>query len=103
MGSGSVVFASELLRFRLVLRLVPLGSTWFHEALDVLFAALCLGSCWVPLGSASERLGFCSTRARFHKALDVLFAALWLGFCLVAITTEMGGQWIAGTTVQCSC
>ena len=73
------------------------------EALDVLFAALWLGSCLVPLGSACASLVFCSTRAQVHEALDVLFAALWLGSCLVAITTEMGGQWIAGTTVQCSC
>ena len=56
----------------------------------------CLRGVAISLGSA---LG----STWFHEALDVLFAALWLGSCLVAITTEMGGQWIAGTTVQCSC
>ena len=51
--------------------LVPLGSTWFHDALDALFTAFWLGSCLVPLGSSCERFGFYSTWAWFHDAATV--------------------------------
>ena len=79
-----------MLRFRLVPRLVPLGSIWFHEAFDVLFAALWLGSCLVPLGSSCGRLGFCSTRAWFQDTQHALFTALWLGSCLVPLGSSCG-------------
>ena len=65
--------------------LVPLGSTWFHDALDALFTAFWLGSCLVPLGSSCERFGFYSTWGWFHDALDALFTAHLLGSGLVPL------------------
>ena len=60
-----MVFAWEVLQICLVPCLVPLGSAWFHHAQDVLFAALWLGSCLVPLGSYTETIGFYSFLAWF--------------------------------------
>ena len=59
-----------LQHFRVVLHLVPLGSTWIHHALIALFTALsrcfALGSAWFHLDPQCAECVICSTFVWFR-------------------------------------
>jgi len=65
--------------FCLVPPLVPLGSSWFHVEVDVVFTTIWISPCLVPLGSDCERYSLYNAWRWFHVEADVLFTTLQMG------------------------